>query len=126
MGGSRPLPVIVGSSVGEGKVPRAKRATYADHGPSAADLADFEAAMAGLLQTVGLPELPEAVWAQLCKEAASRGYTLTISPAMGGRAYRIAVPMGTKRAEIYLSASDDAEALVRGLILAVRKLPVRE
>jgi hypothetical protein len=107
-------------------VPRAKRTTYASNGPTAEDLADFESALAGLLQTVGLPELPEAVWAQLGKEAASRGYTLTLSPAMGGRAYRIAVPVGAKRAEIYLSATDDAEALIRGLILAVRKLPVRE
>lgn len=107
-------------------MPRAKRTAYADNGPTADDLAAFEAAMAGLLQTVGLPELPEAVWAQLGKEAASRGYTLVLSPAMGGRAYRVSVPMGTKRAEIYLSSSDDAEALIRGLILAVRKLPVRD
>lgn len=106
-------------------MPRGKSTRYADNGPSAEDLAEFETAMAGLLQTIGLPTLPEKVWAQLGQEAATRGYTLTLSPAMGGRAYRIAVPMGTKRAEIYLSSTDDAEALIRGLILAVRKLPVR-
>ena len=107
-------------------MPRGKRPSYSDNGPTAEDLAEFETAMAGLLQTVGLPDLPENVWAQLGREAASRGYTLTLSPAMGGRAYRIAVPMGAKRAEIYLSSSDDAEALIRGLILAVRKLPIRD
>lgn len=107
-------------------MPRARKPTYADNGPTAEDLAEFETAMAGLLQTVGLPDLPETVWAQLGKEAAQRGYTLVLSPSMGGRAYRISVPMGSKRAEVYLSSSDDAEALIRGLILAVRKLPVRD
>jgi hypothetical protein len=107
-------------------VPRAKSSRYNDNGPTAADLAEFEAAMAGLLQDQGLPDLPEQVWAQLGKEAAMRGYTTTLSPAMGGRAYRIGVPMGAKRVEVYLSANDDSEALIRGLILAVRKLPVRD
>jgi hypothetical protein len=107
-------------------MPRAKKPGYNDNGPSAADLAEFEAALAGLLQDQRLPALPEKVWAQLGQEAASRGYTLTLSPAMGGRAYRIGVPMGTKRVELYLSANDDAEALIRGLILAVRKLPTRD
>jgi hypothetical protein len=107
-------------------VPRAKRPGYNSDGPSAADLAEFESALAGLLQTVGLPDLPPAVWAQLGKEAATRGYTLTLSPSMGGRAYRIGVPMGTRRVEVYLSASDDSEALLRGLLLAIRKLPVRD
>lgn len=107
-------------------MPRAKGRSYSDNGPSAADLAEFESALGTVLQTVGLPELPPAVWSSLTKEAASRGYTLTVSPAMGGRAYRIGLPMGTRRVEVYLSATDDAEALLRGLILAVRKLPVRD
>lgn len=107
-------------------MPRGKRPTYADSGPSAADLADFEAALAGLLQANGRLKLPPDVWAQLGEEATARGYTLVLSPSMGGRAYRISVPMGAKRAEVYLSSSDDAEALIRGLILAVRKLPVRD
>lgn len=107
-------------------MPRAKSRSYSDNGPSAEDLAEFETAMAGLLQTVGLPELPPAVWSQLTKEAASRGYTLTVSPAMGGRAYRIGVPMGARRVEVFLSSTDDIEALLRGLILAVRKLPTRD
>lgn len=107
-------------------MPRAKRPTYADNGPSAADLADFETALAGLLQANSRPKLPADVWAQLGEEATARGYTLTLSPSLGGRAYRIAVPMGAKRAEVYLSSGDDAEALIRGLILAVRKLPVRD
>ena len=107
-------------------MPRAKSGRFFDNGPSQADLAEFEAALAGLLQNQGLPELPEKVWAQLAREATSRGYALTISPAMGGRAYRIRVPVGTKGAEIYLSATDDAEALIRGLMLVVRKLPTRD
>lgn len=107
-------------------MPRGKSTRYNDTGPSAADLEEFEAALAGLLQTVGLPDLPEKVWSQLGKEAATRGYTLVLSPAMGGRAYRIGVPMGSRRVEVYLSANDDAEALIRGLILAVRKLPTRD
>jgi hypothetical protein len=106
-------------------VPRARSKAYSDNGPSAADLEEFEAALAGVLQTVGLPDLPESVWAQLGKEAAQRGYTLVLSPAMGGRAYRIGVPMGARRVEVYLSATDNAEALLRGLLLAVRKLPTR-
>lgn len=106
-------------------MPRKRQSSYNDSGPSAEDLAEFEAALAGLLQTVGLPDLPQDVWAQLGKEAATRGYTLVLSPAMGGRAYRIGVPMGTRRVEVYLSATDNAEALLRGLLLAVRKLPVR-
>lgn len=106
-------------------MPRAKSPRYNDNGPSAADLAEFEATLGGLLQTVGLPEFPPDVWAALTKEAVSRGYTLTISPAMGGRSYRVGLPMGTKRVEIFLSSSDDIEAMLRGLILAVRKLPVR-
>jgi hypothetical protein len=106
-------------------VPRAKSTRYADNGPSVEDLAEFETAMAGLLQSVGLPEFPPDVWAQLTKEAVSRGYTLTVSPALGGRAYRVGLPMGTKRVEVYLSSNDDIAALLRGLILAVRKLPTR-
>lgn len=106
-------------------MPRAKTTRYADNGPSAADLAEFEAAMDGLLQSVGLPQLPPDVWAQITQEAVSRGYTVTVSPALGGRAYRVGLPMGTKRVEVYLSSTDDISALLRGLILAVRKLPVR-
>lgn len=106
-------------------MPRAKASRYNDTGPTADDLAEFEAALGGLLQTVGLPEFPPDVWAQLTKEAVSRGYTLTISPAMGGRSYRVGLPMGTKRVEVFLSSSDDIEKLLRGLILAVRKLPTR-
>jgi hypothetical protein len=51
---------------------------------------------------------------------------LVVSPALGGRAYRVALPMGDKRVEVYISDASTAEQIVSQLLLAVQSLPVRE
>jgi hypothetical protein len=106
-------------------VPRAKRPSSYGNGPTAEDLAQFEAALAGMLQTAQLQELPGDLWARLTHETVRRGYSLAISPSLGGRAYRLRVPFGEKALELYLSDTDNVEQLLRGMLAAVGKLPTR-
>ncbi len=107
-------------------MPRRSAVSKANTGPSAEDLAEFRAAMGSLLPSGGPPALPSGNWARLTALVVERGYTLVVSPALGGRAYRVALPMGDKRVEVYISDASTAEQIVSQLLLAVQSLPVRE
>lgn len=106
-------------------MPRRKNPGSFGAGPTAEDLEQFEAALAGLLQTAVLQELPGDTLARLAHLCVSRGYSLSISPSLGGRAYRLRVPFADKALEVYLSDTDNLRQLLDGLLLAVGKLPVR-
>ncbi len=107
-------------------MPRRKAASGNHGGVSDDDMAAFRAAMGPLLSTVGPPELPPGNWARLAALVVSRGYTLVISPALGGRAYRISIPLGDRRVEVYAGDNDSIAQVVDGLLIAVQSLPVRE
>jgi hypothetical protein len=51
---------------------------------------------------------------------------LVISPALGGRAYRISIPLGDRRVEVYSGDDDSIVQVIDGLLIAVQSLPVRE
>jgi hypothetical protein len=106
-------------------VPRAKRPSGYSNGPTAEDLEQFEAALAGMLQTAQLQVLPGDTLARLHHEVCRRGYSLNVSPSLGGRAYRLRVPFGEKALELYLSDTDNVEQLLLGMLAAVGKLPTR-
>jgi hypothetical protein len=106
-------------------VPRAKRPAYSANVPSPDDLVAFEAALAELLPTAQLLPLPGDMLSRLTHEAARRGYSLTVSPAMAGRAYRLRVPFGEKALEVYTSDTENVGQLLTGLLAAVGKLPTR-
>lgn len=106
-------------------MPRAKRTQYTNTQPSPDDLAAFEAALAELLPTAQLLPLPGDVLSRLIHEAARRGYSLTVSPAMAGRAYRLRVPFGDKALEVYTSDTENVGQLLNGLLAAVGRLPTR-
>jgi hypothetical protein len=89
-------------------------------------MAAFRAAMGPLLSTVDAPALPAANWARLTSLVVSRGYTLVVSPALGGRAYRISIPLGDRRVEVYAGDSDGIVQVIDSLLIAVQSLPVRE
>lgn len=90
-----------------------------------ADLAEMQAALAGTLPKVAVTAWPGEAWSALALEVVSRGYVVTVSPQMDGRAVKISVPVGTGR--LTVTASNDQELLeaVRALTLQVRRLPVR-
>ena len=106
-------------------MPRAKSSRYSQSGPSDADLLEFESALASLLQTAQLLPLPGDLFARLTHEAVKRGYSLSISPSLGGRAYRLRVPFGDRALEVYVSDTDNVDQLLTGLLAAVGKLPTR-
>lgn len=106
-------------------MPRARRPAGYGSNPTDEDLAAFEAALAGLLQTAVLQELPGDTLARLAHLCVSRGYSLSISPSLGGRAYRLRVPFAERSLEIYLSDTDNVRQLLDGLLIAVGKLPTR-
>lgn len=107
-------------------MPRKRPPAQAAGGPSDDDMAAFRAAMGPLLQVGGPPPLPSANWARLTALVCEKGYTLVISPALGGRAYKIAIPLGEKRIDVFASDKDTAEQIVDALLLAVQHLPQRE
>jgi hypothetical protein len=45
---------------------------------------------------------------------------------LGGRAYRISIPLGDRRVEVYAGDNDSIEQVINGLLIAVQSLPVRE
>jgi hypothetical protein len=106
-------------------VPRAKSASRYNNGPTPADLEQFERALAGLVQTAVLTPLPGDTLSRVVHEAIRRGYSLTVSPSLGGRAYRLRVPFADKALEIFLSDTDNVEQLLTGLLAAVGQLPTR-
>lgn len=106
-------------------MPRAKRATSYGPGPSLDDLAAFESALAELVQTAQLLPLPGDLLSRLAHETCKRGYSLSLSPSLGGRAYRLRVPFGEKAIEIFIADTDDVELLLRSVLAAVGKLPTR-
>ncbi len=107
-------------------MPRRKSASTGTGGISDEDMAAFRTAMGPLLSPVGPPELPAGNWARLAGMVVSRGYTLVISPALGGRAYRISIPLGDRRVEVYAGDSDSIVQVIDSLLIAVQSLPVRE
>lgn len=106
-------------------MPRAKRTNYSQSGPSESDLLAFESALAEMLQTAVLQTLPGDILARLAHETVKRGYSLSLSPSLGGRAYRLRVPFADKALEIYVSDTDNVQQLLTGLLSAVGKLPTR-
>jgi hypothetical protein len=106
-------------------MPRGKRPGSYSNGPTPEDLAQFESALATLVQTAQLRPLPGDVFARLAHEAVKRGYSLSVSPSLGGRAYRLRVPFGEKALEIFVSDTDNVDQLLTGLLAAVGKLPTR-
>ena len=106
-------------------MPRGKRPTSSYAGPTVDDLAAFESALAEMVQTAQLLPLPGDLLARLAHEACRRGYSLSISPSLGGRAYRLRVPFGEKALEIFVSDNDSAEVFLTSILAAVGKLPTR-
>jgi hypothetical protein len=106
-------------------MPRAKSRAYSSSGPTADDLAAFETALAELLPTAQLLPLPGDLLSRITHEAGRRGYSLTVSPALAGRAFRLRVPFGEKALEVYTDDNDQVEQVLRGLLAAVGKLPTR-
>ena len=106
-------------------MPRGKARNYNSVGPSADDLAAFESALASLLPTAQLLPLPGDLLSQITHEAGRRGYSLTVSPTLGGRAWRLRVPFGEKALEVYTSDTENVGQLLMGLLAAVGKLPTR-
>jgi hypothetical protein len=45
---------------------------------------------------------------------------------LGGRAYRISIPLGDRRVEVYAGDNDSITQVIDGLLIAVQSLPVRE
>ncbi len=107
-------------------MPRKRTQSTGSGGVSDEDMAAFRAAMGPLLSPMGPPELPAGNWARLAGLVVSRGYTLVISPALGGRAYRISIPLGDRRVEVYAGDNDSIVQVIDGLLIAVQSLPVRE
>lgn len=107
-------------------MPRAKRPAASVAGPSDDDLAAFRSAMAPLISQVGPPPLPSGAWARLTALVIAKGYTLVVSPTLGGQAYKIALPMGEKRVEVYVQDTANGEKIVDQLLLAVQALPSRQ
>lgn len=106
-------------------MPRGKRPTTYGPGPTMDDLAAFESALAEMVQTAQLLPLPGDLLARLAHEACRRGYSLSLSPSLGGRAYRLRVPFGEKALEIFISDTDNVEVLLGSILAAVGKLPTR-
>ncbi len=107
-------------------MPRKRTPSTGNGGVTDDDMAAFRAAMGPLLSSSGPPALPPANWARLAALVVSRGYTLVISPALGGRAYRISIPLGDRRVEVYSGDDDSIVQVIDGLLIAVQSLPVRE
>lgn len=106
-------------------MPRAKRSTSYLPGPSVDDLAAFESALAEIVQTANLLPLPGDLLSRLAHETCRRGYSLSLSPSLGGRAYRLRVPFGEKAIEIYVADTDNVAVLLGSVLAAVGKLPTR-
>lgn len=108
-------------------MPRAKsgRTSNGADGVSAADLEEMQTALAGVLPTMAVTAWPEAEWSALAVEVVGRGYVVTVSPQMDGRAVKVSVPVGTGR--LTVTAGNDRELLeaLRALLLQVRRLPAR-
>lgn len=85
----------------------------------------MQSALAGTLPKVAVTAWPANEWSALALEVVSRGYVVTVSPQMDGRAVKISVPVGTGR--LTVTASNDQELLesLRALLLQVRRLPIR-
>ena len=95
-------------------------------GPTDADLAEIQAALGSALHVAKLGALPGDAIAALVLEACSRGYTLSISAAVGRQAYWLRIPLGTKRLEVYTTGAIPLEEQLRAFQLAVEKLPARD
>jgi hypothetical protein len=106
-------------------VPRAKKSSTAGTGVSAADMAEFRAALAGTLSQVAVSAFPPADWASLTIACLRQGYTLVVSPQLDGRAVRLSVPVGTDRLAITASTDQELLEAIRKMELLVRKLPLK-
>lgn len=91
-----------------------------------ADMAELRAALGAALSKTRIETWPSVEWTRLALACASKGYTLVVSPQMGGRGVRVSIPVGQGRLPI--EAMTDQELLegIRALILAVEKLPANE
>jgi hypothetical protein len=45
---------------------------------------------------------------------------------LGGRAYRISIPLGDRRVEVYAGDDDTVAMVIDNLLIAVQSLPTRE
>ncbi len=107
-------------------MPRKRTQSAGTGGISDEDMAAFRAAMGPLLSAPGPPQLPAGNFARLAGLVVSRGYTLVVSPALGGRAYRISIPLGDRRVEVYAGDDDTVAMVIDNLLIAVQSLPTRE
>lgn len=108
-------------------MPRAKRVTSnpGDATVTATDLAEMQAALAGTLPKMAVTTWPHAEWSALALEVVARGYVVTISPQMDGRAVKVSVPVGTGRLTVTANNDEELVESLRALLLQIRKLPVR-
>lgn len=108
-------------------MPRAKnaRANTGDATVTAADLAEMQAALAGTLPKMAVTAWPHAEWSALALEVVARGYVVTVSPQMDGRAVKMSVPVGTGRLTVTANNDEELVESLRALLLQVRRLPVR-
>lgn len=108
-------------------MPRAKnaRATNGAETVTASDLAEMQAALAGTLPKMAVTTWPHAEWSALALEVVARGYVVTISPQMDGRAVKMSVPVGTGRLTVTANNDEELVESLRALLLQVRRLPVR-
>lgn len=89
------------------------------------DFQELQAALAGTLSKVAVSEFPPAEWALLALRCIRKGYTLSLSPQVDGRAVRLRIPIGQKPLEITAGNDQELVEAVRAMLMAVEKLPTR-
>lgn len=107
-------------------MPRARSSQNVNGGPSAADIAELRAAVAQTLSKVRVEVWPGDDWQRLVFAAIRKGYSVSISPQMGGRGVKISILVDRGRIPMEAMTNTELEEGVRALILAVDKLPVKD
>ena len=107
-------------------MPRGRTTGFGDNGPSEEDLAEFMGMLDGQLLVRQAFPLVDGSLARLIEGVTSKGYACRVAPVQGGRARAFVIYLsGDKKVEVQESDPELFEEKLRGLILAVEKLPER-
>jgi hypothetical protein len=102
------------------------RQQNADDGPTDADLAEFMGMLDGQLSTRMAFPLQEGSLGRLVEGVTEKGYACRVASVQGGRARAFTLYLsGERKVEVQESDPETFEEKLRGLILAVEKLPPR-
>lgn len=105
-------------------MPRGRGTSYADEGPTDADLAEFAQLLGGRLDDATSFPLAGGVLARLIEACADKGYAVRVAPIDGGHGRAFVLYLGGERkVERRGSDAEKFEEDLKLLFLAVEKLP---